>query len=218
MVWQIDLNQELSARLPASARLHIIGSASTPALLDGWSDLDVRLSLAEPVNTVDLLGGTKVWALDDATTSEAQVQRLVLMDGRRLDMVVAGSGRVNPPAMERDNQVRFLAALAAVKLGRGDQLIGLHLVLELLRSCLVQAMLLRDQDSGTNLHRFGTARDVMAGEVARLSRLPLTLTPRPNVVERAVTLYGQWRTELERDYRPDWSGLAAVLARGLSET
>jgi hypothetical protein len=217
VVWQVDLSQELTARLPASATLHIIGSAATPALLDAWSDLDVRLSLAEPVDAVDLLGGRKVWALDDATTSEAQVLRLVLMDGCRLDMVIAGSGRVNPPPMERDNEVRFLAALAAVKLGRGDQLIGLHLVLELLRSCLVQAMLLRDQDTGTNLHRFGTARDAMAAEVARLIGLPLTLTPRPNVVERAVSLYGQWRGELERDYRPDWSGLSAVLARGLAE-
>jgi hypothetical protein len=37
------------------------------------------------------------------------------------------------------------------------------------------------------------------------------------VVERTVELYGRWRRELEPGYSPDWSGLDALLNRGLAE-
>ena len=111
--------------------------------------------------------------------------------------------------------MRFLAALAATKFGRHDRLIGTHLLLELLQACLVQAMLLRDRDEGTHIHRTGSARDILAADVARIARLPLDPRIRPNVVERTAELYGQWRSELEPGYQPDWSGLTAVITRGL---
>ena len=110
--------------------------------------------------------------------------------------------------------MRFLAALAATKLGRHDRLIGLHLLLELLQACLIQAMLLRDRDEGTHIHRTGSSLDRLADDVARIAQLPLDTAGRPNVVERTVNLYGQWRSHLEPGYEPDWSGLAAVVTRG----
>jgi hypothetical protein len=42
------------------------------------------------------------------------------------------------------NRFRFVAALAVVKLARTDDLVGLHLALECVRSCLVLGMLMRD--------------------------------------------------------------------------
>jgi hypothetical protein len=124
-----------------------------------------------------------------------------------------------PPStsLAPDNDVRFLAALAATKLGRHDRLIGMHLLLELLQACLVQAMLLRDRDEGTHIHRTGSSLDRLTDEVARIAQLPLDTAGRPNVVGRTVNLYGQWRSQLEPGYEPDWSGLAATVTRGFEK-
>jgi hypothetical protein len=86
--------------------------------------------------------------------------------------------------------VRFLAALAVSKLGGHDRLIGMHLVLELLQAYLVQAILLRDRDEGTCVHRAGTPSDRLAGEVAQIAQQPLDVAARPNVVERLSTCTG----------------------------
>jgi hypothetical protein len=214
VIWQLELAEELGAQSPTSARLDLTGSVTEPTLLDGWSDLDVHLDLGGQPKPFDLLGGLPVWAVTEERSGDQQVLRTVLRDGRRLDLV-AVDGLVAVPSAAVDNDVRFLAALAAAKLGRGDQLIGFHLTLELLRACLVQAMLLRDRDRGTNVHRRGSERDALSEEVAALAGSPLSVTPRPNIVEQAVALYARWRAELDPGYQADWSGLTAVLERGL---
>lgn len=215
VLWQERTRQELNSRLPAGASSKVVGSAEHPSLLDGWSDLDLHLRLPGPVLLVDLLGPSQLWAAEVSVAPDGQVVRAVLSDGRRLDLLVE-TGRLVLPDLAPDNDVRFLAALAATKLGRGDRLIGTHLVLELLQACLVQAMVLRDRDEGTTVHRTGGRRDRLAAEVARLAQLPLAVEPRPNVVERVVELYGQWRGELERDYAADWGALDALVRRGLA--
>jgi hypothetical protein len=216
MAWQFDLYEEISAVLTPSARVRAHGSILTPALLDGWSDLDLHLDLDDTVEIAAITNPSMIWAFDNMIGNGAQVLRMVLVDGRRLDLTVGGTGQITPPAVADDNAVRFIAALAAAKLGRGDQLIGLHLTLELLKCCLEQAMLLRDQDVGTNIHRHGTQRDGLAADVAQLAGQPLTIEPRPNIVERTAKLYGDWRCERDPNYTPDWSGLDAVIARGLA--
>jgi hypothetical protein len=214
VTWQWDLRDELIRRLPESAAAQVLGSATNASQLDGWSDLDLHVDLTAVSGPVDLLGGCQVWAVSEDRSAGQQTLRVVLEDGRRLDLVVKG-GVIRRPAQAYDNDVRMMAALAAAKFGRGDDLIGLHLTLELIRSSLVQAMLLRDRDLGTNVHRFGAQRDVLAKEIAGLLHHPLAVVPRPNIVERTVELYGRWRRELDPGYRPDWSGLDAVISRGL---
>ena len=215
MSWPLELAVELGDRLRDQGGVEIAGSATAPASLDGWSDLDLHVELVGSAQPVDLLTGLPVWAIDDVRADDRQVLRVVLADGRRLDLVVSG-GSVAAPQGSVDNDVRFLAALAAAKLGRGDHLIGYHLTLDLLRTCLVQAMLLRDRDLGTTVHRTGSDRDAMASEVAGVAAGSLAVLPRPTIVERAVALYAQWRSELEPGYRPDWSGLNGVIERGLA--
>lgn len=215
MSWQLELADELGARLRDDGRVEVVGSAATTATLDSWSDLDLRVDLVGSSQPVDLLAGLAVWAIDDVRADDRRVLRVVLADGRRLDLVVSG-GCVAVPERSVDNDVRFLAALATAKLGRGDHLIGYHLTLELLRTCLVQAMLLRDRDLGTTVHRTGSDRDAMASEVAGVAAGSLAVLPRPTIVERAVALYAHWRSELEPGYRPDWSGLTGVIERGLA--
>lgn len=184
--------------------------------MDGWSDLDLHIDFEGPSQIVDVLAGLPVWATSNVEDAGRQVLRVVLVDGRRIDFVVTG-GRLEVPSGAADNDVRMLAALAASKLGRGDHLIGLHLTLELMRLCLVQAMVARDRALGTTVHRFGSAQDAMAAELVALSANPLAVLPRPNIVEQIVELYGRWRHQLEPDYAPDWSGLRALLDRGLRQ-
>jgi hypothetical protein len=216
VVWQQQLVQEISARLPAGAALEVVGSSRGEPMVDGWSDLDLHLRLPRDFKLVELLADSLLWAAELTETAEGQVVRAVLADGRRVDFVVE-TGCLLLPSLAPDNGVRFLAAIAATKLGRHDRLIGMHLLLELLQACLVQAMLLRDRDVGTHIHRTGSSLDRLTDDVARIARLPLDTVGRPNVVERAADLYGQWRSQLEPGYEPDWSGLTAVVTRGFEK-
>ena len=208
------LQRELADRLPEMAAVSLAGSGLSPEQLDPWSDLDLHLDLAGRAEPVDLFLGLDIWAVSDEVASGQQVLRVVLGDGRRVDLVVQG-GRVSVPAQSADNDIRMIAALAAAKLGRGELLISLHLTLELMRACLVQAMLLRDRDVGMTVHRFGSERDATADRLIELLRPPLGATPRPNIIERVVHLYGRLRSELDPLYEPDWSGLESLLDRGL---
>ncbi len=228
MCWQLETaarirDQLADLGLVDPATVQVYGSAADPASLDGWSDLDLRLRLDRSVQISGVVPDAAVWACQHVTTDDHQVCRVVLRDGRRLDLSVSGAGRLLglPPGSDADgsdNDIRFLAALAAGKLGRGDRLIGAHLTYEILRHCLVQAMLLRDRDEATTVHRTGTDRDAAADEVRAIAAATLTVTPRPGPVERAVRLYGSWRAELDPDHRPDWSGLDALIVRGLGRS
>jgi hypothetical protein len=208
------LQRELADRLPEMAAVSLAGSGLSPEQLDPWSDLDLHLDLAGRAEPVDLFVGLDIWAVSDDVASGQQVLRVVHGDGRWVDLVVEG-GRVSVPAQSADNDIRMIAALAAAKLGRGELLISLHLTLELMRACLVQAMLLRDRDVGTTTHRFGSERDATADRLVELLQRPLGATPRPNIIEHVVYLYGRLRSELDPLYEPDWSGLESLLDRGL---
>jgi len=207
--WQQELAEELRSRLSPQAEVAVAGSAREPATLDGWSDLDLHLRLAVDVGLAGLVDPAEVWASDVAETVQEQVVRLVLRDGRRLDLQVRGAGRVRVDAPDEQARARFLAALVAVKTGRGDRLIATHLLLELARTVLVDGMRLRDRDAGTTVHRTGTARDDLAEEVARTAALPLAEALRATCV-----LLDRGWAELAPGRAPDWSGLDALLDRG----
>lgn len=212
MTWQQDLFARIAA-VTGIAEVSVHGSAADPATLDGWSDLDLRLRLARNLAAAELLPADPIWAVDDVVSEAGQTCRVVLADGRRVDLSITGPHRLTGLPRHPDGDVRFLAVMAAVRFGREDRLIGLHLHLDLLRHCLVEAMLLRDRDRGTTIHRFGTERDRCADSVAALAG-SAGVTPGPEDVRRAVELYGRWRSERDPGYRPDWSGLDAAITRG----
>src|SRR4051794_17657523 len=112
MVWQQQMVREVAARLPAGAALEVVGSTTDAPLLDGWSDLDLHLRLAQDLEFVDLLHEPVLWAAEVAEAAKGQVVRAVLADGRRVDLLVE-TGRLLLPTLAPDNDVRFLAALAA---------------------------------------------------------------------------------------------------------
>ena len=214
MNWQAGLFAAIGAAAPFGAAVTLRGSATDPALLDGWSDLDLGIELPSDVEITDLVG-VQVWAVEDVRDHDGQTCRTVLTDGRRLDLSVTGPGRVVGFGLAADNDVRFLAATATAKLGRGDRLIGLHLLLELWQHSLVQAMQLRDRDTGSTVHRLGSEHDQLADRIGQLATMALDLQDRPTVVERTVELYAAWRSELDADYRPDWQPLHRLTDLGL---
>lgn len=209
VLWQARLLERL--RGVPGVEVEPYGSVAENRALDRWSDLDVRIRLAAPM-PVETLFGARLWAWQESIDDGGQHLRLVFSDGRRVDAAVADGRRLELPEPPRDNAIRFEAALAASRIGRGSDLIGLHLVLGILREALVQVMLIADRDLGTNHHRLRTEHDARAAEAAAVAAGPL----RPETALEACELYGRWRQELEPDYRADWSGLREVLGRAPS--
>ncbi|MCG7311289.1 hypothetical protein [Brachybacterium sp. ACRRE] len=209
--WQARTLAHVEAALPG-AEVTVHGSARDPADLDPWSDLDVRIVLDAPVD-VEAVLGAPIWAFQhsrtDGRTVVRTVVRTVLVDGRAVDLSVDG-GPVVLPETAPDGAIRFDAALAASRFGRGSELIGLHLTLGIVRETLVQGMLLADRREGTDHHRFAMAQDARARETLAVVDGPLT----PRTALAAYLQYGRWRRELDPSYRPDATGLEALIRRG----
>lgn len=205
--WQTDLLAALTEALPGSD-IAPYGSATEPASMDGWSDLDVVITSPTAFDVEDALQG-RLWAFQSTDEADAQVVRAVLSDGRRVDATIRGAAGTlpRPPV---DNSIRFDAALAAVRLGRGNQLIGLHLLMGVLREALVHRMVAADRASGTTHHREPTGFD--ADAVAALEVLGEPLGPQTAL--DAYELYGAWRSVTEPGFTSDPSGLQAVIDLG----
>lgn len=200
--WQADLLDELRGAIGSDA-VRPYGSVVDGGL-DAWSDLDVVLELDGDVRIADLVDGTP-WAWQEHRDVQDETVRLVFADGRRLDLRARG-GHVLLPEAPADVAVRFDAALALTRIGRGAKLIGLHLLLGIVRGALVDGMLLADRATGTDHHRVGTEHDAFADEVAALLAGPLDTSMPLAVCE----LVGRVRRRLEPVYLPDWTGLVAV--------
>jgi len=210
MTWQIDLLERIRTRAPSGSTLAPYGSVTDPTALDGWSDVDAELELTEVVDVATLLDGA-AWAWQEHETGGTQTVRLVLVDGGRVDLTVRGE-HVRLPTPPVDNSVRFDAALAAVRFGRGNDLIGMHLVLGIVRTALVDVMVAVDRATGTDHHRSGSPLDDRAAEAQALFAGPLG----PDLALRAAEFAARCRAEIDPDHRADWSGLHAVIARGAS--
>ena len=57
--------------------------------------------------------------------------------------------------MELARDFHFKSMQAVYKVVRNDLLIALHLTLDLIRDCCVLEMMLRDRETGTNIHKHG---------------------------------------------------------------
>lgn len=138
-----------------------------------------------------------------AAASADQQDREVVGEVNSLGVVVAATDDLM--------SFRFTAALAVVKLARADLLIGFHLALELVRSCLVQAMVLRDRDTGTTTHRFGGPHNEVVEQLEQLRQHPWTASGGIALIHEVATIYDDLASQLEPDYLSDWSGLEALV-------
>jgi predicted nucleotidyltransferase len=64
----------------------------------------------------------------------------------------------------------FNGVVATTKVVRGDPLIALHLALDMLRDCCLLALLLRDRDTGTTVHRESVVGQAFVAQLASASR------------------------------------------------
>jgi hypothetical protein len=205
--WQTDLLVSLADALPC-ADIEPYGSVNDPALLDGWSDLDIAITSRMAFAFEDAVQG-RLWAFQSTSDGNAQVVRAVLADGGRVDAMIHGaSGMLPTPPV--DNDVRFDTALAAVRFGRGSHLIGLHLTLGVIQEALVHRMVTADRAAGTTHHRSETRYDADAASAVEALSEPLG----PQTALDAYELYGAWRSATAPGYSVDSVGLQAVIDRG----
>jgi len=102
-----------------------------------WSKIDIIFSRSEEINK--LLKKTKKVILPPQF-SDQQFQDLV-------------------------NNFWFVASLALYKVMRNDLLIAQHLSLDLYKNCLLLGMIIRDRDTGTNIHKTGGVGNEIAKEI-----------------------------------------------------
>ena len=205
--WQADSLAAMRDALPG-ADIEPYGSVTDPALLDGWSDLDVVITSRAAFDVQEALQG-RLWAFQSTSDGDAQVVRAVLADGRRVDAKIHGAPGLLP-APPTDNAVRFDAALAAARFGRGCHLIGLHLTLGVIREALVHRMVAADRAVGTTHHRSETRYDADTPLALEALAEPLG----PQTALDAYELYGAWRSATEPGYSADAVGLQAVIDLG----
>lgn len=106
----------------------------------------------------------------------ASGSRLVFSHNPAITRILGQSFTVQPPRVDEAafaalaNGFWFKAVIAVQKVVRGDRLVAFHLSLELIQEVSVLAMLLRDRELGTNVHRGGVGDEAVA-EIETAARL-----------------------------------------------
>ena len=147
-----------------------------------------------------ILIGTEVELVDLQVYSESRWQMeqellsepyLPLLDSVALENKTSSSSKPNySPNPDHVDKVWYLFFLCHKKFMRGDHLIGMHLLMEIVRECLVLLMIERDLDSGTNFHRFGNEEEIPAElDLRRLDYQD------HDQVKRFLEKLGQWYDE-----------------------
>jgi hypothetical protein len=113
-----------------------------------------------------------------------------------------------------DAEFRFISVQAVGKLVRNDLLIGAHLALELERMVLVVAMLLRDRDLGTTVHRHGGLHNEVAERIGGAGHTAGDWLRR---IDQAATVFGDLAQHLDPAWRADWQPLRQMLERALRD-
>ena len=146
-----------------------------------YSDVDLHVTIrmnpedpltpSEYMKRADRFGIDEEHCLGFAFIHENRMYRIVMKNGVRYDMgfdfvfadtaeripMVPGNRKENNPdwPAESVNEFWFVQVQALGKLYRNDYLIGDHLANRNLNETLVQQMVLRDLQYGTNHHRYG---------------------------------------------------------------
>lgn len=217
----------------------VFGSIAYGASTDVWSDVDLAVvalpEALERIASAEWLSplGT-IWAWDRSGMDDRRTFRAVFADGRRIDVIAVedelavglagrslidghGLGAASDRRAPHDlgamtNSFRFAAAVAATKVGRNDLLIGLHLTYRLLSDCLVLGMLLRNQETGVEHHRFGGLMNELAHRTSGLAPAGLSTDGLLRSIRGAVDLFDELAVRLEPAHRANTAGLDALIA------
>ena len=108
------------------------------------------------------------------------------------------------------NRIWFKYMMVIKKFARRDNLIGMHLLLDLIRDYLVVKMVERDMRESTNIHRFGYAEQLPAA--IKLARINESDTGR--IFDYIAELARETDKKLEanvKDYRSRYQRLSAYI-------
>lgn len=178
-MWQTGAAEKMSnllAGLVKADEIKFHGSLNNPAELDAFSDVDMQISLSgnAPVNIEKIFAVVSkefapVFGYETISHSRKDAIRLCLENGMRFDLVFRYPSDKEPQAEDNATLVKvngvasqfwFIASIILVKLGRRDNLVAAHLVLEMCQLIVVIQMILRDDKKDTNIHRFGDGEHV----------------------------------------------------------
>jgi len=178
-IWQIEAAKEFKAFLNnfiETKKVELAGSILEPDLLDVYSDVDVKISLLDS-NSLDLkkfLNAlaerfSPVFGYEFFKNENNDVLRVCFENGWRFDLTFIYP-ELREPDIENSsftdkvdsviNKFWFIAVFVLVKLGRKDNLVASHHVLELCQLIIVIQMIIRDNVKNTEMHRFGNSEDV----------------------------------------------------------
>ena len=110
---------------------------------------------------------------------------------------------------EMVNAFRFKSMLAVYKVVRGDQLIALHLVQDLIRDCCVLGMILRNRATGTNIHKHGGMGNELVSQLETTQKPFNPLGILDSIKESNLIfekLASEWSNDYEENRQPlfDW--------------
>ena len=104
---------------------------------------------------------------------------------------------VSPEEFDRmANDFVFKGMLAVSKIGRAELLVALHLSLDMIRDCLVLAMMIRDRENGSDHHRDGSEGNHFI-ELLQATQQPYTANGILDSIERSAQAFddlaSKWR-------------------------
>ena len=175
--WQIVAMEEVTAflnRVLPIEKIDIYGSVLDFEQLDVFSDVDMSVfpekgldfQMQDFIRT--LSGEYEIFGYQIIRCDTHDLLRVCFETGWRFDISFFYSKeKIELPAESFEDKVEaivnefwYITSLVLAKIGRGDYLVAAHLVLELCQMTIVIQMLIRDDEKGTNVHRFGDKENV----------------------------------------------------------
>lgn len=179
-LWQIKAAEKMSYLLSehlTTNKIELSGSVLNPTELDKFSDVDMYIYMPTntPINFDTLLNVLTEqfgppFGFEIHCQNDRDVLRICFEDGQRFDLVFIYTGEKEGKAQisvfsdaigKLMNQYWFISVMVLVKLGRNDNLIAAHLLLELCQTVIGIQMLIRDKKKNTNFHRFGDSEKML---------------------------------------------------------
>lgn len=205
------------------ASVQLIGSRKQPLLTDQWSDIDLETVLhrhlkitMQPLEELTNHLGTVI-GREMLVHKNEVVCRMALQIQQSIEMVdlkLISQHTVNHRAIRNAPQWEawFKLFLATKKLMRKDNLMGMHLLMDVMRTILEIQMQQRDQIKGTNFHRFGA--DEAVQQILHLDDLQLTDT---QSITHYLKLIAQTLDEQLAEHSTDYTLKSQYLAQYLNE-
>jgi len=195
MLWQIDASKKMVNVLNKVLLIDDVvigGSVESPAELDIYSDVDIKIILLDNTrinikNVLDAIATefAPVFGFEVISHTRKDAIRVCLENGMRFDLIIRYPNDKEPMSEDDTfsqkvdgvvNQFWFLASMILVKLGRRDNLIAAHLSLELYQLVIVVQMLVRDNAKDTNIHRFGDSEKIPSLHTLSCIAAPFSLS------------------------------------------